>query len=314
MTKHSSPPYARPEPALLSAPALSRPGLMPGPLAGEPDTAAPFVPSRALSAGLPALPPAAAVEVPDLLEPLASGALPLDTSWLERLDDDVDVATESVGDEAFLIPRPMADEVAPAEPEERAEAGAGGGAGEEAAGLPPWMAWVDDALDSEAAAAVAGGTSGSDPVEASDPEPATPIEALLMEPEDEEPADAPEPWAEADDLQQTAFAEAQEPAAEQTPAEDSSTADVPDTSIAAAQAAFSSTMVHGTPLPDGFAGVFHEVADRLENIAGSLRRRSSGEALTTSRGTDPLELLLTGFVLGYIARQGNDTQNPDPQG
>jgi hypothetical protein len=63
-------------------------------------------------------------------------------------------------------------------------------------------------------------------------------------------------------------------------------------------------------MPAGFAGVFHEVADRLENIAGSLRRRSSGEAGAATGETDPLELLLTGFVLGYVARQGREPTPP----
>jgi hypothetical protein len=60
-------------------------------------------------------------------------------------------------------------------------------------------------------------------------------------------------------------------------------------------------------MPEAFAGVFDEVADRLDNIADSMRRRSRGDA-AAGRSSDPLELLLTGFVLGYVARQGNDPE------
>jgi hypothetical protein len=66
----------------------------------------------------------------------------------------------------------------------------------------------------------------------------------------------------------------------------------------------------GAAMPEAFAGVFHEVADRLDNISASLRRRSAGEPLSASGKSDPLELLLTGFVLGYIAKQGNEPRQP----
>jgi hypothetical protein len=62
-------------------------------------------------------------------------------------------------------------------------------------------------------------------------------------------------------------------------------------------------------MPEAFSGVFDEVADRLDNIADSMRRRSRGEA-APSRGSDPLELLLTGFVLGYVSRQGSEPRPP----
>jgi hypothetical protein len=80
--------------------------------------------------------------------------------------------------------------------------------------------------------------------------------------------------------------------------------------VSAVAEATSGLAVPESPMPAPFEGVFDEVADRLENIAGSLRRRSSGDAQPSTGATDPLELLLTGFVLGYVARQGGDPRRP----
>ncbi|CAN5851379.1 hypothetical protein BH23GEM3_BH23GEM3_12180 [soil metagenome] len=64
-----------------------------------------------------------------------------------------------------------------------------------------------------------------------------------------------------------------------------------------------------TPREEGLAAApvgdaLHEVADRLERIAASLRERSVAELLAAN-AEDPLELLLTGFALGYSSRPQN---------
>jgi hypothetical protein len=51
-------------------------------------------------------------------------------------------------------------------------------------------------------------------------------------------------------------------------------------------------------LAGGAADVLAEVAERLEGIARRLREQP-GEVLAGGAGTDPLELLVTGFALGY---------------
>jgi hypothetical protein len=49
-----------------------------------------------------------------------------------------------------------------------------------------------------------------------------------------------------------------------------------------------------------------EVADRLERLAASLRSKSIGELLADANRADPLELLITGFVLGAATRGSGD--------
>lgn len=55
---------------------------------------------------------------------------------------------------------------------------------------------------------------------------------------------------------------------------------------------------------DRLSAMLGEVAGRLESIAHSLRERSPAEVLAGPRdgAADPLELLVTGFVLGYLQR------------
>lgn len=61
------------------------------------------------------------------------------------------------------------------------------------------------------------------------------------------------------------------------------------------------------PAPDAgtdeaLADAVGEVADRLERIAASLRQRPVAELLSGAGPADPLDLLITGFVLGYSQR------------
>lgn len=58
------------------------------------------------------------------------------------------------------------------------------------------------------------------------------------------------------------------------------------------------------PVDDRLAAMLGEVAGRLESIARSLRERSPADVLAGPRDGDPLELLVTGFVLGYLQRGG----------
>lgn len=57
---------------------------------------------------------------------------------------------------------------------------------------------------------------------------------------------------------------------------------------------------------DHLSVMLGEVAGRLESIARALRERSPAEVLAGPRdgAADPLELLVTGFVLGYVQRGG----------
>jgi hypothetical protein len=57
------------------------------------------------------------------------------------------------------------------------------------------------------------------------------------------------------------------------------------------------------------AAPLSDVADRLERIAGRLRRRSSAAPADLHPDADPLELLVTGFVLGYISREEMDSKH-----
>jgi hypothetical protein len=54
---------------------------------------------------------------------------------------------------------------------------------------------------------------------------------------------------------------------------------------------------------DPLAAGLVEVAERLEGVAASLRGRSVAELLADGADRDPLELLLTGFVLGHASRR-----------
>jgi hypothetical protein len=63
-----------------------------------------------------------------------------------------------------------------------------------------------------------------------------------------------------------------------------------------AESAFAGTAP--AALAGGAADALAEVADRLEGIARRLREQP-GEVLAGGAGTDPLELLVTGFALGY---------------
>ncbi|MBA2245419.1 MAG: hypothetical protein H0W11_10710 [Gemmatimonadetes bacterium] len=55
------------------------------------------------------------------------------------------------------------------------------------------------------------------------------------------------------------------------------------------------------------------VAERLERIAGALRRRSSEELLArleSAEEADPLDLLITGYALGYAqAAHGTESDS-----
>ncbi|HEU0051516.1 MAG TPA: hypothetical protein VFQ39_00020, partial [Longimicrobium sp.] len=55
-----------------------------------------------------------------------------------------------------------------------------------------------------------------------------------------------------------------------------------------------------TPAAAAVSGAFGEVAERLESIAGALRSDPNGFLHGGAR--EPLELLVAGFVLGYLAR------------
>lgn len=55
---------------------------------------------------------------------------------------------------------------------------------------------------------------------------------------------------------------------------------------------------------DRLSAMLGDVAGRLESIARSLRERSPADVLAGPRDGDPLELLVTGFVLGYLQRGG----------
>jgi hypothetical protein len=177
-----------------------------------------------------------------------------------------------------------------------------------------WFAFESDASDDrvDLAAAVAGADASPEPAAA---ETSEDLPSWMAWIEDEE-TDAPGvdvPLVEIDDLLADPVYEVEElprdpilQLVEQV-VEDSDEAALAGR-VAEATSKLSATEAGG--MPAGFAGAFHEVADRLENIAGSLRRRSAGDAGAATGATDPLELLLTGFVLGYVARQGTEPTPP----
>lgn len=94
-----------------------------------------------------------------------------------------------------------------------------------------------------------------------------------------------------------AEAESAFPEPEPVPADTAAPDDFTSAAIAAAEA---ETPADPVPADEAAPGVFDEVAGRLEDIARTLRDRP--DALLTGTGSDPLALLVAGFVLGY--RQG----------
>lgn len=136
------------------------------------------------------------------------------------------------------------------------------------ADLPDWMTWVEE----EPPVAVPGApATGADAV--TDEPPIQDIRSLLPEPE-EAAAVAP-----------------QEPSG---PVEPLPVEPQPAGATAATD--------------DGAASALAEVADRLEAIAARLRQRTPEALLAEGASTDPLELLLTGFALGYASARNRSRE------
>ena len=94
---------------------------------------------------------------------------------------------------------------------------------------------------------------------------------------------------------------------EHLPIETAGAADFGDDEGDACGATTAALAEHPAPRGDDRLSVMlGEVAERLESIARSLRERTPAEVLAGPRGgaADPLELLVTGFVLGYLQRGG----------
>jgi hypothetical protein len=77
-----------------------------------------------------------------------------------------------------------------------------------------------------------------------------------------------------------------------------------------AEAAEFDLVVPAAAVHDVLAEPLHDLADRLERIAGRLRSRATGEPEAAAGPPDPLELLLTGFVLGYISQPDAQRRQP----
>jgi|GEM_PF-6681384 len=281
-----------------------------------------------------ALPPVEADSAPG---PVAAASS--DRAWLETLDWDGELAvvtgvTAEDSDAPDPDPaRPESSDDAPAQeygyPEAQADADstwlagvpegeAGHGATSDRSGESLASASSEDF---EQGAGADHGVGSSDPwsaPEASEPE-ATEIADLLFEPEGEGTAathrdGAGEPEA---DAAESAEDRAHPDAESEHRAEEGEPGTGAPSDATGAEAAIRSSLAEASAamarapgaMPEAFSGVFDEVAERLDNIADSMRRRSRGEP-APSRGSDPLELLLTGFVLGYVSRQGNEPRPP----
>jgi hypothetical protein len=148
--------------------------------------------------------------------------------------------------------------------------------------MPAWMTW-----------------GGGDEAEASAPVAEEPFGAAAEPAAEEEPVVGEEAWS-------VEFA-TEEAVNEGAPAVDDAVAGMEDfyagAENAAAEEALYAPSVEAeaepaSALPAGAAEALGEVADRLERIARALRERPQ-EVLAGGDGADPLELLVTGFALGY---------------
>jgi hypothetical protein len=121
-----------------------------------------------------------------------------------------------------------------------------------------------------------------------------------------EPADADFGW----DAAEAPAAQAEEPAA--APSDAAYAWEQPNAPVAEEEPAAYEAPAHAAPdeprgaaIPaaSAVAGAFGEVAGRLESIARALRDDPNG--FLHGGADDPLGLLVSGFVLGYLARGGD---------
>jgi hypothetical protein len=212
----------------------------------------------------------------------------------EMVFDDALAAEPEVAEEEWSLAAPEA-----AEPPSVYEAPATTFEESPAAAEPSFEVSVDDdALSFEPAAADAQPFVADDEaVMAAEPEPAV---------ADEFAAPAAEPFAAADEFTSAApesFAAADEvaaPAADRQPFvadEEAVIASEPDPFTAASVAEAEAVAPAGSAAADS---PFDDVAARLESIARMLRERP--DELLAGGSSDPLALLVTGYVMGYTAR------------
>lgn len=281
---------------------------------GDPSPLPPFGPALSRP---PAPPPAA--------EPAAPGALPPFAPFSRPAPIPQDAAPEAPAEEpraaAEGMPWESAVEPAGAEesedlpwlssaPEDEPAAtpameGAAEAPAEEE--LPEWLSWVDggdDALTAETPAGLA-------PAEVEAP--ALPLEDFLAADDDAAAEEAvasagAEPWAAWQEPGEENEGAAAEEESEALPwLEEPSDAREP---FAEAQAEVeeeseAEAAPGGAAVPDeALRAALDGVADRLERIASALRERPAELLAGTSAERDPLELLVTGFVLGYAQGRG----------
>ena len=295
----------------LSRPGTSAPAPAPAPASGAGGALPPFAPftrpagqgtGPAPSAAAPPPAPAPApapTEADDQLMPWETGSVggmpepdlapEPEPVHAEAQEEDFPWLSTGLADE----PAPPVAGAAPAPAEVSAPA-AGASAAEE---LPEWLSWGDAGDEPEAAGPVAEAPAASASADTAE---AAPVDTSPAE-DWEIPgvADflAGEEAAAADDALSGAFARDDAPAREVSAAADAA--------VPAAGIPFGAEAI---PAPTGgadraLAGAFEGVADRLEQIARALRERPE-EVLSGGAGSDPLQLLITGFVLGYAQGQG----------
>lgn len=302
-------------------PALSRPSPAPSDAGAGAAPLPPFAPFAR-----PAAEPAGEIaEIEAEVAPFTPAATEAqDEAWMpwESTGDAADTHAEAPAaaqDDTEDLPWLVAEPAAPAG-EAPAEVDAGSG------DLPGWMSW-DDA---EEGAPERGEESAAEPAVAdaysfeteSFAEETFDVTALGGAPVDAEPfaqvaespsfGGEPDAWAAAAPAH-VSEAEAApgvgaappEDAAEEEPAAAMEDYCAGEQNAAAEEAMYApfveesdSASAGAAALPAGSADALAEVADRLEGIARALRERP-GEVLAGGRGADPLELLITGFALGY---------------
>ncbi|HEX2090855.1 MAG TPA: hypothetical protein VHG28_00580 [Longimicrobiaceae bacterium] len=303
------------------APALSRPtpGVPSAGAGGSPfPPFAPFVRPPEPAASAPAEPaaPSASRVIEEYAPAVGEQSAPVTEPeeewmpWEEEATPAAEVPVDAGGGEEEAFPWIATDETgaAPASAAESTVTGeeAQPGAAVDEGELPGWLSWADE---EEEAAPVFTGAESAAPVTAA--EPTVPEESTALPVEVEGPgSEVMEPWAE------PATEAAPEPAGAATIAAPEVTPDVEGvfaaSEAAAVEEAYSAPAVEygaeessGEPVAatagdarGAHADAFAEVADRLERIVRSLRENPS-EVLAGGEGRDPLELLVTGFVLGY---------------
>ncbi len=256
---------------------------------------APFARPQAAAhsdAGVPSTAPSDAEERESLAEdaaPFTPAAIEADEdTWMPWEDPEASgqagaepvSADDTEDDLPWLVPEAV-EEASPA-----VEAAA------DAEELPTWLSWDDAVEEADAPAAV---DAGADSYAAAAPF------SLATEPESID--GEPEVYAGvADAVEEVAsWNGAEEPAAEMEhfyAVEENAAAE-------AALYAPAPEVEHPEAVGPG-VGALAEVADRLERIAQSLRERP-GDVLAGGDGAaDPLELLITGFALGYAQGRGRD--------